>query len=133
MNINSTPVEPGTSILITTFGILHGPAPRENTPVVAVDLTTALRNPADDPGMIYMTGLDAKVRDHVLSTAGAEEIISAAVEQILTAGHNAHFWCQGGRHRSVAAAEEAAARLRARGMAVTVVHRDIDKPVLRKA
>ena len=33
--------------------------------------------------------------------------------------------CTGGRHRSVAVAEELAARLRARGIAVTTGHRDI--------
>jgi UPF0042 nucleotide-binding protein len=33
--------------------------------------------------------------------------------------------CTGGRHRSVAVAEELAARLRSRGIAVTTGHRDI--------
>ena len=33
--------------------------------------------------------------------------------------------CTGGRHRSVAVAEDLAARLRARGIAVTTGHRDI--------
>lgn len=133
MRNTSTPVEPGTRIVITTFGALHGPAPREDQPVVAVDLTTALRNPADDPAMVYMTGLDAKVRNHVLSTPGAATIIDDAVEQILATGRHAHIWCQGGRHRSVAVAESVAARLRVHGLIVTTVHRDINKPVLRKA
>ena len=133
MRNTCTPVEPGTRIVITTFGVLHGPAPREDRPVISVDLTTALRNPADDPAMIYMTGLDVKVRDHVLTTPGAEAIVHDLVRQVLASGHNAHVFCQGGRHRSVAVAEEAAARLRAHRLVVDVQHRDIDQPVKRRA
>jgi UPF0042 nucleotide-binding protein len=36
------------------------------------------------------------------------------------------FGCTGGRHRSVAAAEELAARFVQRGMNVRVYHRDLD-------
>jgi UPF0042 nucleotide-binding protein len=35
--------------------------------------------------------------------------------------------CTGGRHRSVALAEELGARLRTRGAAPVVIHRDIDR------
>lgn len=133
MRNTSTPVEPGTRIVIKTFGVLHAPAPRENNPAISVDLTTALRNPANDPAMIQMTGLDAKVRSHVLATPGAEAIINDLVQQVFATGHNAHVFCQGGRHRSVAVAEESAARLRAHGLIVEVQHRDIDKPVKQKA
>jgi len=35
--------------------------------------------------------------------------------------------CTGGRHRSVAIAEELASRLRGRGVAVTAVHRDLSR------
>ena len=35
--------------------------------------------------------------------------------------------CTGGRHRSVALAEELGARLRARGAKPIVIHRDIDR------
>ena len=37
------------------------------------------------------------------------------------------FGCTGGRHRSVAVSEEVARRLRERGLAPGVVHRDIAK------
>ena len=37
------------------------------------------------------------------------------------------FGCTGGRHRSVAISEEVASRLRARGLAPGVQHRDIAK------
>lgn len=42
------------SVAITTYGVLHGAPPSAVDPI-RVDLTTALRNPADDPAMIEMT------------------------------------------------------------------------------
>ncbi|WP_431870733.1 hypothetical protein [Nocardiopsis eucommiae] len=51
------------AINITTHGILRGSPPAAPNSV-RVDLTVALRNPADDPRMIELTGLDARVRDH---------------------------------------------------------------------
>ncbi|MFG2142602.1 hypothetical protein ACGFRG_00125 [Streptomyces sp. NPDC048696] len=38
--------------------------------------------------------------------------------------------CGGGRHRSVAVAEEVAKRLRAAGIGVETEHRHIDRPIL---
>lgn len=118
-------------ITIKTFGVLHGPAPHEDKPVISVDLTEALRNPADDPAMIELTGLHVKVHNHVLSTPGAMEIIYSAVREILATGKDAHFFCRGGKHRSVVVAEHVATCLRGYGITVTVLHRDIGKPVLR--
>lgn len=126
---------------ITTYGVLHGTAPA-STPTAAVilDLTTALRNPHHDPAMRYLTGLDDAVRDHVLTTPGAEQIITDTAERITTALANtepgtpvhAQVYCQGGRHRSVAVAEQLGARLRGAGITVHVHHRDVDKPVVQK-
>ncbi|MGW9635032.1 RapZ C-terminal domain-containing protein [Nocardiopsis alba] len=127
-------------VVIVSYGVRHGAAPRPNTRrPVKVDLTTALRNPADDPRMIQMTGLDAKVRKHVLATPGARRIIEQALEQtgkaMLAAPKGelveVFTFCQGGRHRSVAVAEELAAALRANGINCEVEHRDIKKPVRR--
>jgi RNase adaptor protein for sRNA GlmZ degradation len=120
-------------ITIKTFGVLHGEAPREDGPVISVDLTTALRNPANDSAMIEMTGLDVAVHNHVLSTPGADAIIYDTVKQVLATGRDVHVFCQGGRHRSVAVAEHIATCLRGYGITVQVQHRDIDKPVVRKA
>jgi UPF0042 nucleotide-binding protein len=125
-------------VVITTYGVLHGPAPEGDA--VTVDLRAALRNPHHDPAMRFKTGLDPLVRDHVLATPGAERIISAAVARILAVLHgwaepefrsDAHIFCQGGRHRSVAIAEAVSARLRAMGVGVLVEHRDIAKPVVQ--
>lgn len=138
--IHFNPADPGSiKTVITTYGSGHGEAPEATAPFIGVDLRTALRNPADDRNMINMTGLDAKVRDHVLSTPGAQEIITDTVGRILAAytwsgaqnrRQDVMIFCRGGRHRSVAIAEAVAARLRSLGHNVEIEHRDIGKPLL---
>lgn len=137
--IHFDPADPGLiKTVITTYGSLHGEAPEATSPVISVDLRTALRNPADDRSLINMTGLDAPVRDHVLSTPGAREIITDTVGRTLAAyawsgqknrRQDVMIFCRGGRHRSVAIAEAVAAELRSLGHNVEVDHRDISKPV----
>src|SRR5690606_35809558 len=76
----------------------------------------------------------------VLTTPGADRIVALNVDRIraLTTVHTlqvqpiltrVHVACRGGRHRSVAVAEEIARELRREGIGVEVYHRDIDKPV----
>lgn len=130
---------PPTHCVITSFGVLHAPAPEGDA--VAVDLRTALRNPHHDPNMRELTGLDEPVSEHVLATPGAEQIITDTVTRvtaILTAYRHTstrrcdvHVYCQGGRHRSVAVAEAVAARLTDLGFGVEIEHRDITKPVIQ--
>lgn len=127
-------------VVITTFGTLHGPAPDEGD-ALTIDLSNALRNPHHDPQMRYRTGLDPIVRHHVLTTPGADRIVALNVDRIraLNTVHTmqvqplltrVHIACRGGRHRSVAIAEEVARELRREGIGVEVYHRDINKPVV---
>ncbi|QVJ03102.1 hypothetical protein KGD82_13790 [Nocardiopsis eucommiae] len=122
------------SVTITTFGVLHGDEPSASNPV-RIDLTTALRNPADDPALIELTGLDARVRDHVMTTPGADVIRDQAladIEEALKEGDvDVLVYCRGGRHRSVAMGEELHDALVGRGVVVKIVHRDVEKPVVR--
>ncbi|MGI8313446.1 RapZ C-terminal domain-containing protein [Saccharopolyspora hattusasensis] len=46
------------------------PAPAPDADIT-LDARRHLRNPHRDPAMRYLTGLDARVRDHVLATPGA--------------------------------------------------------------
>jgi UPF0042 nucleotide-binding protein len=84
-----------------------------------------------------LTGLDAPVRDFVLGQPPAGKFLDnlqAMLDQLLpafVAEGKAYLTialgCTGGRHRSVAIAEDVARRLRADGQRVGVVHRDVDK------
>lgn len=122
------------SVTITTYGVLHGDEPNASNPI-RVDLTEALRNPADDPLMIEMTGLDARVRTHVMNTPGAVEIRDqalAGIEEDFADGPvQVLVFCRGGKHRSVAMGEELRDALAAQGVEVRVVHRDVEKAVVR--
>ncbi len=127
-------------VVITTYGTLHGPAPADGDALL-IDLSEALRNPHQDPELRYRTGLDPIVRHHVLTTPGADRIVSLNVDRIraLNTVHTmqvqpmltrVHIACRGGRHRSVAIAEEIARELRREGIGTEVHHRDIDRPVV---
>ena len=84
-----------------------------------------------------LNGLDAPVRDYVFGQAGANEFVDAYARllQRYEEGYlheGKHYatvavGCTGGKHRSVAIAEELAARMRADGVDVRVVHRDLGR------
>jgi UPF0042 nucleotide-binding protein len=97
-----------------------------------------LPNPHWEESLRPLTGLDAAVREHVLGSPDAAEFLDrvrallgflvpryeAEGKSYLTIG----IGCTGGRHRSVAIAEELAAWLEDRGdVDVTIRHRDIDR------
>lgn len=123
-------------IRVTSFGYGHAPAPDAD---ITLDTRRHLRNPHRDPTMREMTGLDARVRDHVLATPGARNLIGHATAMAFdlindVAGQpvTVAVGCVGGRHRSVALAEEIATELRAEGLAVVIDHRDVDQPVIQR-
>ena len=84
-----------------------------------------------------LTGLDAPVRDYVLGQPAAGRFLDnleILLEQLLpayVAEGKAYLTialgCTGGRHRSVAIAEELARRLSEDGERIGVVHRDVEK------
>jgi UPF0042 nucleotide-binding protein len=84
-----------------------------------------------------LTGLAEPVRDYVLSQPAAVEFLGhleAMMGQLLpayVAEGKAYltiaFGCTGGRHRSVAIAEEVARRLKRKGVSPGVLHRDAEK------
>jgi UPF0042 nucleotide-binding protein len=84
-----------------------------------------------------MNGRDEPVRDFVLAQDGAKEMIDAYSEvlRLTIAGYQRegkHYMtlavgCTGGKHRSVAMAEQFAEQLRAQEVDVHVVHRDVGR------
>ncbi|MDX2915699.1 MULTISPECIES: RapZ C-terminal domain-containing protein [Streptomyces] len=126
--------------VIISYGEGHHDAPRGDA--LRVD-ARPLRNPPEDPTMrdrmLHSTGLDPEVRAYVLSSPGAERLIDRSTRRALAllgqarAGRRVdlHVVCGGGRHRSVAVAEEVAERLRAAGYGVETDHPHIARPILR--
>ena len=86
-----------------------------------------LPNPHWIPELRDHTGLDQEVRDYVLAQEGAGEFLDRYVEllELIGAGYRREgkryltlaVGCTGGKHRSVAMAEELARRLAAEGIA----------------
>ena len=84
-----------------------------------------------------LSGLDAPVNDYVVDQPEAREFLErfARVIDLATAGYlregkrylTIAIGCTGGRHRSVAMAENLAARLVRHGLETRVVHRDIGR------
>ena len=84
-----------------------------------------------------LSGLDAAVNDYVVDQPEAREFLDrfASFIDLASAGYlregkrylTIAIGCTGGRHRSVAMAENLAARLVRHGMETRVVHRDIDR------
>lgn len=118
-------------VSVESFGFKHG-LPLDADMVLDVRF---LPNPHWVPNLRPLTGHDPKVRDHVLETAAGsdfvdriDELLASLLPQYEKEGRSyltVAIGCTGGRHRSVATAEEIALRLRGRGVAVRVAHRDV--------
>lgn len=122
------------TVSVMSFGFKHG-APLD------VDMLLDVRflpNPHYDPELRPLTGHDAPVRDAVLGSEDCEEFLERArgmLEFLIpryTAEGKSYFTlgigCTGGRHRSVAIAEELARRLgEAPEVNPFVRHRDLER------
>src|SRR6201994_398265 len=121
----------GLPLSVVSFGYKYG------LPVDA-DLVADCRflpNPHWIPELAPMTGQDAPVRDYVLGQPAASAFLAAylGVLDVSLSGFEREgkryvtlaIGCTGGKHRSVAIAEQLAARLAGRD--VTVSHRDLGR------
>ncbi|MCU1606626.1 MAG: uncharacterized protein JWP46_3091 [Modestobacter sp.] len=96
-----------------------------------------LPNPHWVPELRQMTGRDPEVRDYVLGQDDAEAFLDRYTEvlRLLVPGYRREgkryltlaVGCTGGKHRSVAIAEEFARRLTAEGVPATARHRDLGR------
>ena len=120
------------SIQICSFGYKRG------VPVDA-DVVFDMRfmeNPFYDPDLRPLSGLDPQVRDFVCSQPHFLAVMDKWEEMLVTLlpfyaqqkkrVFRICFGCTGGRHRSVVAAEELAARLLAKEYPVRIYHRDLE-------
>jgi UPF0042 nucleotide-binding protein len=120
-------------INVVAFGFKYG-LPLDADHVVDVRFVA---NPYWITELRHLTGHDKPVREYVLSRPGVTDFVDryvSALEPVL-AGYlheekryaTIAVGCTGGKHRSVAIAEEIAARLRGQGLRVTTTARDLGK------
>ncbi len=96
-----------------------------------------LPNPYWEPDLRELTGLDPSVSDYVTDAPEAREFLDRMAEilNLVSDGYlregkryvTVAVGCTGGKHRSVAMAENLAARLVKVGVEVLVVHRDLGR------
>jgi UPF0042 nucleotide-binding protein len=123
--------EPRLRATVMSFGFKYG------IPLDA-DIVLDMRflpNPYWVPELRALTGLDAEVSDYVLSLPEAVQFLERLVPTLepVLEGYQREgktyvtiaVGCTGGKHRSVATAEELATRLAGLGVASRTVHRDL--------
>lgn len=118
-------------VAVTSFGYKQG-IPLDVDLVIDVRF---LPNPHWVEDLRPLTGLDAPVRDYVLRQPATAEFLQRFEHllELLLPAYEAEgksylsvaIGCTGGRHRSVALAEELAAWLRTKGHRPRVTHRDV--------
>jgi UPF0042 nucleotide-binding protein len=122
-----------TQISIMSFGFKHGvPLDADN-----VFDCRFLPNPHWVDALRPLTGLDAEVRDYVLTQPPAAEFMDRLEELLLfllpayvkegKSYLTIALGCTGGRHRSVALAEELGRRVRRHDFDAIVYHRDVTR------
>jgi UPF0042 nucleotide-binding protein len=128
-----TPDTTKLRVTVLSFGFKYG------IPVDA-DFVADMRflpNPHWIPELRPGTGKDREVSDYVMAQDGAAEFLDAYVpvlegvaEGYLREGKRfmtVAVGCTGGKHRSVAMAEEIARRLQDRGLVARAIHRDLGR------
>jgi UPF0042 nucleotide-binding protein len=121
-----------STLTLLSFGFARG-VPRNADLVFDMRF---LRNPYWDERLRDLTGLDAPVRDYVMTDPLFETAvgqIEALLKTVLPrysedgkAYVTVAFGCTGGRHRSVCVAEEICERLRKAGFSPTISHRNLE-------
>lgn len=120
-------------VTVVSFGFKYGVPPDADFVCDA----RFLPNPYWVPELREHTGQVEAVSSYVLGQAGAEDFVATYADLLnaTTAGFEregkryltAAVGCTGGKHRSVAIAEELAARLRRTGLAANAQHRDLGR------
>jgi RNase adapter protein RapZ len=120
-------------VAVESFGFKHG-LPLDADIVMDVRF---LPNPHWEDDLRPLTGHDPAVRRFVLERADTaafldrlDDLLRTILPAYQAEGRSyltVAIGCTGGRHRSVAIAEELATRLRSRGTAVRTTHRDVSR------
>ena len=126
-------IHPPLRTTVLSFGYKYG-LPMDADLVIDVRF---LPNPHWIPELRPHTGQHPEVRDYVLGQVGAKEFLDRYHEllRLVGAGYlregkrylTLAVGCTGGKHRSVAIAEDLARRLAADGVQTKVIHRDLGR------
>jgi len=126
-------VSEGLKTTIVSFGYKFG-LPLDADIVIDVRF---LPNPHWVEGLREQTGLDAPVREYVMTQDQTMDFVDRMRDLLAVllpgyAGEGRHYLtvavgCTGGRHRSVVLAEEIGTLIREKGFGVTVIHRDVER------
>ena len=129
----SVPRDGAMRLALVSFGFKYG-LPLDAAMVLDVRF---LPNPHFVAELRPLTGLDARVRDFVVTSPGGRafaertaDYLAYLVPQFESEGKRyltVAIGCTGGRHRSVAVVCELAQRLAGRGIEAEVRHRDVDE------
>lgn len=136
--LNKDEKETRMSILVQSFGFKYG-VPMDCDNVIDVRF---IPNPYYLPELKKLCGLDAAVRDYVYSFPETQEFMDKLMDMLafgipfyIREGKvrlNIGIGCTGGRHRSVALAEDLTKRLSENGFHVSIDHRDLDNDIKKK-
>lgn len=120
------------TLLITSFGYKNG------VPIdadIVFDMRF-LKNPFYEPNLRALSGMDKPVRDYISADplfntffSAAESMLTTLLPSYFAQGRNrisVAFGCTGGRHRSVAGAQEMARRFSGHDLTIRISHRDLD-------
>jgi RNase adapter protein RapZ len=123
----------GMSVLVTSFAYRQG-LPREADLVLDVRF---LRNPHYRDELRDLTGKDARVGAYIQAdpdfatfAAALDSLLDLLLPRYEREGKSyltIAFGCTGGKHRSVFLAERLSSRLRAAGLRVQVLHRELER------
>lgn len=124
--------EPSLVVSLVSFGFKHG-IPNGSDLLFDVRF---LPNPHFEPGLREQSGLDTPVRDFLEEQEDYEDLVGRIEDFLLyvlpryrrenRAYLSVGIGCTGGRHRSVAVAEELVSRLRKADWPARSLHRDLD-------
>lgn len=121
-------------VTIITRGHLHQLPEDCPEPDITFDLRRLLSDPAHKPegDMLDLTGLDERVRQFVLDTPGAKELLGTSVPLMFMLAQVKRVvvmvGCAGGKHRAAAIGQELAGQLEPFGLRVKVVHLHVKLP-----
>ncbi|MGW3154564.1 RapZ C-terminal domain-containing protein [Streptomyces sp. NPDC001089] len=123
-------------VRITSFGYGHDVPPAAH---LSFDLRLHFRDPHVSPELRYLTARDNEVREAVLRTQGIPALVEAISDAVVAYLHGpgdqaveVAVGCAGGRHRAAVVAEAIKTALADEDVVATVVHRDLDKPVINR-